>query len=78
MNASACEPGTAAEIDARDLAAAHYNVGVLHRIIGDFDSALARFEQARSADPDNGVIRDAIREALSAEEAATALRSLGG
>ncbi len=78
VNASACEPGTAAEIDARDLAAAHYNVGVLHRIIGDFDSALARFEQARSADPDNGVIRDAIREALSAEEAATALRSLGG
>ena len=76
-NANSCEPGQVAEIDARDLAAAHYNVGVLHRIMGDFDSALARFEQARSADPGSDVIRDAIREALSAEEAAAALRSLG-
>ncbi len=76
-NANSCEPGQVAEIDARDLAAAHYNVGVLHRIMGDFDLALARFEQARAADPGSDVIRDAIREALSAEEAAAALRSLG-
>ena len=76
-NAGSCEPGTAAEIDARDLAAAHYNVGVLHRVMGDFDSAMARFEQARAADPGSGVIRDAIREALSAEAAAAGLRSLG-
>ena len=77
-NASSCEPGTEVEIDSRDVAAAHYNVGVLHRIMGDFDSALVRFEQARAADPDNGVIRDAIVEVNSAEAAAAALRSLGG
>jgi hypothetical protein len=77
-NATSCQPGLVAEIDARDLAAAHYNVGVVHRIMGDFDSALARFEQARAADPDNGVIRDAIREARSAQEAAAGLRSLRG
>lgn len=77
-NLSSCQPGTVAEVEAKDLAAAHYNVGVLHRIMGDFDSALVRYEQARAADPGNGVIRDAIDEALSAAEAAAGLRSLGG
>ena len=77
-NASSCEPGSGADIDTRDLAAAHYNVGVLHRMLGDFDSALERFEQARAADPGNGIIRDAIRETLSAQEIAAGLRSLGG
>ena len=76
-NATSCQPGSVPEIDARDLAAAHYNVGVLYRILGDFDAAQVRFEQARAADPDNGVIRDAMREARSAEEAAAGLRSLG-
>ena len=77
-NVSACQPGQVAEIDDRDVAAAHYNVGVLHRILGNFDSAMASFERARSADPDSGVVRDAIREARSAEEAAAGLRGLGG
>ena len=77
-NASSCEPTPDAEIDARDVAAAHYNVGVLYRILGDFGSALASLERARAADPDNGVIRDAIREARSAEAAAAGLRSLEG
>ena len=76
-NADSCQPGQVAEIDARDVAAAYYNIGVLHRILGDFESALARLEQARSADPGSDVIRDAIREARSAEEAAAALHSLG-
>ncbi len=51
-------------------AAAHYNVGILHRIRGDFGLALASLEQGRAADPDNGVIRSAIREAISAEAVA--------
>ena len=76
-NANSCQPGQVAEIDDRDVAAAHYNVGVLYRIRGDFDSAMASFERARAADPGNGVIRDAIREARSAEAAAADLRSLG-
>ena len=77
-NVGACQPGPDAEIDARDVAAANYNVGVLHRILGDFDSAMASLERALAADPDNDVVRDAIREARSAEEAAAGLRSLGG
>ena len=77
-NASACQPGSVAEIDDTDVAAAHYNVGVLYRIAENFDSALASFEHARAADPGNGVIRDAIREAISAEAIAADLRSLGG
>ena len=76
-SASSCQPSPGAEIDASDEAAAHYNVGVLYRIMGDFDSALASLERARAADPDNGIIRDAIDEALSAEAAAAGLRSLG-
>lgn len=75
-NANSCLPGQVAEIDDRDVAAAHYNVGVVHRILGDFDSALASLERARSADPDNGVVRAAIRETRSAEEIAARLRSL--
>ena len=75
-NANSCQLGQVPEIDDRDVAAAHYNVGVVHRILGDFDSALASFERARSADPDNGVVRDAIRETHSAQEAAARLRSL--
>ena len=75
-NASSCRPSPGAEIDASDEAAAHYNVGVLYRILRDFDAALASLERARAADPDNGVIRDAIEEVRSAEEAAAGLRSL--
>ncbi len=75
-SASACEPGSGEDIDHRDLAAAHYNVGVLHRMLGDFDSALESFEQAREADPRNRIVRDAVRETLSAQEIAASLRSL--
>ncbi|MDE2676909.1 MAG: hypothetical protein OXI76_03275 [Gemmatimonadota bacterium] len=46
-------------------------------MMGDFDSALKRFEPAWAADPGNGIIRDAIREALSAQEIAASLRGLG-
>ena len=77
-NASSCRSSPAAEIDDRDVAAAHYNVGVVYRILGDFDAALASLERARAADPDNGIIRDAIDEVLSAEAAAAGLRSLEG
>ena len=65
-----CQPDPRAEITAKDLAAAHYNVGILHRIRGDFGPALASLEQGRAADPDNGVIRNAIREAISARAVA--------
>lgn len=77
-NASSCGPGSGEDIDNRDQAAAHYNVGVLHRMLGDFESALESYEQARAADPGNGIIRDAVRETLSAREIAASLRSLGG
>ncbi len=74
-NVGSCQPNPAADITARDVAAAHHNVGVLYRIRGDFESALASFERARTFDPDNGVVRDAIREALSAEAVAAELRT---
>ena len=45
-------------------------MGILHRIRGDFGPALASLEQGRAANPDNGVIRSAIREAISAREVA--------
>ena len=69
-NVDSCQPDPQTEITATDLAAAHYNVGILHRIRGDFGPALASLEQGRAADPDNGVIRSAIREAISAEAVA--------
>lgn len=69
-NVDSCQPDPEKEITMADLAAAHYNVGILHRIRGDFDAALASLEQGRAANPDNGVIRSAIREATSAREAA--------
>lgn len=69
-NVGTCQPDPVTEITGADLAAAHYNVGILHRIRGDFGAALASLEQGRAANPDNGVIRSAIREAISAREAA--------
>lgn len=76
-NAESCQPDPAAEIGEMDVAAAHYNVGLLYRIAGDFGSAMESFEQAQAADPNNGVIRDAIEEALSAEATAAALGQAG-
>ena len=69
-NVDSCRPDPVTEITEADLAAAHYNVGILHRIRGDFGAALASLEQGRAANPDNGVIRSAIREAISAREVA--------
>lgn len=69
-NVVSCQPDPVTEITEADLAAAHYNVGILHRIRGDFGPALASLEQGRTANPDNGVIRSAIREAISAREVA--------
>ena len=77
-NARLCEPDPGADVTARDVAAAHHNVGVLHRIRGDFESALASFERARAADPGNGHVRDAIRESLSAQATAAELRRIQG
>ncbi len=77
-NVELCEPDPEADITARDVAAARHNVGVLYRIQGDFESALASFERAREADPDNGLVRDAIRETLSAEATAADLRRVQG
>ena len=77
-NAGLCEPDPEADITARDVAAAHHNVGVLYRIQGDFESAVASFERARAADPDNGLVREAIRETLSAEATAAELRRVQG
>ena len=73
-NADSCEPDPAADITGRDVVAARYNVGVLYLIQGDFDSAMASFERARAADPGNGLVREAIRETLSAEAVAAELR----
>jgi len=73
-NADSCEPDPAADITGRDVAAARHNVGVLYLIRGDFDSAIASFERARAADPGNGLVREAIRETLSAEAVAAELR----
>ena len=72
-NAESCQPDLATEIEERDVAAAHYNVGLLYRIKGDFRSAMARFEQAQAVDPNNGIIGDAIEETRSAEATAAAL-----
>lgn len=73
-NAGSCQSGTGADITGKDVAAAHHNVGVLHLIQGDFESAMASFERARAADPGNGLVREAIRETLSAEAVAAELR----
>jgi len=77
-NVELCEPDPEADITVRDVAAAHHNVAVLHRIQGDFESALASFDRARAADPDNGHVREAIRETLSAEATAADLRRVQG
>ena len=69
-NVESCRPDPAAEITHEDVAAANYNVGMLYRIMGDYDSARENLERARRADPANSVIGDAIDEMLSAEAAA--------
>ena len=73
-NVGSCRPDPGADITGRDVAAAHYNVGVLYLIQEDFDSAKASLERARAADPGNGLVRKAIRETRSAEAVAAELR----
>ena len=73
-NVGSCQPDPGADVTGRDLAAAHYNVGVLYLIQEEFDSAMASFERARAADPGNGLVREAIRETRSAEAVAAELR----
>ena len=72
-NVEACQPDPVAEITNEDVAAAHYNVGVLYRIMGDFDAAMENLQRASEADPANTVIRRAMAEARSAENAAAGL-----
>ena len=78
-NVESCRPDPVAEITHEDVAAAHYNVGVLYRIMGNFESALENLERARQEDPANSVIAEAIEESLSAETvAADLMAALGG
>ena len=76
-NVESCQPDPTTDVTERDVAAAHYNVGILYRIRGDFDSAKLSLEQALATDPDNGVVRRAIGETLSAEAAAAGLSRAG-
>ena len=69
-NADFCIPDIEGDIGFMDVAAANYNVGVLHRIGGDFESALESLERARAADPSNEIISATIAETLSAQAAA--------
>lgn len=69
-NAESCRPDPAAEVTQADVAAAHYNVGVLYRIMCDFDSAMEHLERAREADPTNDDIAEAVDEVRSAAAAA--------
>lgn len=69
-NVNSCRPDPEREITQMDVAAANYNVGVLHRIGGDFESAMESLERARAADPSNDIIGSAIEETLSAQAAA--------
>ena len=77
-NVASCRPDPVAEITQEDVAAANYNVGVLYRIMGDFDSAMENLERARQADPANSVVADAINETISAEVAAADLMAAAG
>ncbi|WP_419940250.1 hypothetical protein [Candidatus Palauibacter sp.] len=69
-NVSSCQPNPAVDITDRDVAAAHHNVGVLYRIRGDFESALAELtEEGLSA----AVIAAMVRRAGGSDaEAGTA------
>ena len=51
------EFGTSLELEARELAAMHYELGRLDRAAGRLDGALARFEQALTAHPELHVAR---------------------
>ena len=72
-NAESCQLDPAADITEKDVAATHYNVGLLYRVLGNFDFALVSLDQAHAMDPENDVIGEAIEETLSAEAAAAAL-----
>lgn len=73
-NAEYCRIDPGAKVESKDVAAANYNVGILYRIMGDFESAAQHLARAGEIDPENGVIAAAIREARSAAEADEELR----
>ena len=67
-NAEHCRIDPEAKVESRDVAAANYNVGILYRIMGDFESAAEHLARASEIDPENDVIAEAIGETRSAEE----------
>lgn len=75
-SAEYCRIDPEARVESRDVAAANYNVGILYRIMGDFESALQHLARASELDPKNGVIVEAIRETRSAVEAGEELRRM--
>ena len=68
-NAEYCRIDPAAKVGSKDVAAANYNVGILYRIMADFESAVEHLARASELDPENDVIAEAIREARSAAAA---------
>ncbi len=60
----------------------HYNVGMCHFILGDYDAALPALRAARTTDTDNGIFRESVQElekaqALRQEMARVETRSVG-
>ncbi|MCE2399225.1 MAG: hypothetical protein J4F34_09415 [Gemmatimonadetes bacterium] len=73
-NAEYCRIDPEAKVGSKDVAAANYNVGILYRIMADFESAVEHLARASELDPENDVIAEAIREARSAAAADEELR----
>ncbi len=55
---------------------AHYNLGLLHRVRGDFDLAVESFRQAAQLYPKRTIIAQAIGESNEAREARAAMQQI--
>ena len=66
-----------AEAEAKFRAAAHYNLGMLLFVNGDYEAALRLFDEAGAIDGENDAIQTAKYETMQAQQLAARLSDLG-
>lgn len=64
------------KVGKKQLSNAWYNVGLVLRILGDYDSALEHFQNAYELQPKSKLVSDAMKDCQDASEALEAMRRL--
>ena len=64
------------KVEKKQLSNAWYNAGLVHRILGNYDSALEHFQKARQLQPNAKIVSGAMKDCQDASEALEAMRRI--